>query len=103
MSNPRRTPGTSERELPDGSLVVLRADGSQAVVLNAVGAVVWLLCDGKHSGAEIAALIGERFGNIDAEQLQRDVDAVVLALQEAQLIEASAEDNKACGPAVSEP
>ena len=84
---PRVAPGVSCRELPDGECVLLAADGSRALVLNPVGAVVWQLCDGVRRGDDIAGVIAGHFRHVDPASVRRDVGAVLDELARAQLIE----------------
>lgn len=96
---PKRRPKVASRDLADGETMILDADGKQATVLNPMGAVVWSLCDGDHSVAQIATLIGQRFTDQPHERIAADVSRLVDQLLDAQLIG----DEDPCGPPPSEP
>ncbi len=64
-------------EVQDGGDVVLfDAKGNRLLLLNDVGAAVWLLLDGARSVAEIARLVTESLP-ADSVRVQRDVQAFV--------------------------
>jgi hypothetical protein len=88
MMRPERLPNVVFRDLVDGEVIVLAADGETTTVLNPIGAVIWSLCDGNHSLDEIAALIGERFPDLPLEQIASDVKLLVEQLLNAALISA---------------
>jgi PqqD family protein of HPr-rel-A system len=55
---PTKAPGLEAHEVDDG-LVVYQGVSDRVHYLNATAAVVYELCDGKHSEEEIVALVGE--------------------------------------------
>jgi hypothetical protein len=58
---PRRADALEVSEVVDG-LVVYQADPDRVSYLNATAAVVFELCTGEHSAAEIADLDGRAYG-----------------------------------------
>lgn len=76
---PARAPGLEHAEL-DGELVLVHADGGHVVYLNATAALVWGLCNGERSVAEIVALLGEAYPDA-AAQLAGDVEAALRELE----------------------
>ena len=77
---PTRTAGTGSRELPNGELALLSSDDEQLILLNALGAVVWELCDGARSPEAIAAIISEQFRDVPPGQISADVEALIREL-----------------------
>mgnify|MGYP001766324118 CR=1 FL=1 len=49
----------------------------KAHVLNATAAVVWAYCDGAHEAGAIGEAIASDLPSADAEQVRRDVEAVL--------------------------
>jgi hypothetical protein len=84
---PRRAEGALQRELPDGETVLLGADGQQALVLNALGGVVWSLCDGEHTPEQMAALIVQALPGTDPAQVAADLEALLRRLEAAGFLE----------------
>jgi hypothetical protein len=62
-----------------GETVLLDVDGRQLMGLNEVGALIWSLCDGEHSAAEIAAAVARDFA-VDEATARADVDAFLSEL-----------------------
>ena len=60
--------------------------GGQLLVLNAVGAAVWLLADGERDIVAIAREIAETLGETEAK-VRSDVEAFVGTLKERGLVE----------------
>lgn len=84
---PRRKARLKTRELPDGETLLLTPDGSMALVLNAMGSVVWRLCDGRRTAPEIAAFIVRELPDAPAEDVLDDVEDLLAKLAEAGLVE----------------
>ena len=80
---PEKVAELAVRSLADGEVVVLRPDGSAALVLNGTGAAVLELCDGRHSVVEMATLIASVFPEVPREAVEADVDALVAQLTDA--------------------
>ncbi len=94
---PRWSPGVSRRDVGADECVLLSAAADRAVVLNALGAVVWDLCDGAHPDAEISELIAARFADVPADRIAADVASLLAELGRAGLVE----DVDACGSGAS--
>ncbi len=84
---PRRAAGATHRELPDGELVVLSADGERAVVLNPTGGVLWELAGGELELDELASLLCEAFVELDPARARADVERLVAELASHGLLE----------------
>ena len=81
------TSGVETVNLPGGELVARHPETGQALVLNAMGTIVWELCDGTLQAEEIASLIHERFPQEPLEQVAKDVEVLVQRLREVGLVE----------------
>lgn len=80
--------------MADDSLLVLRADGTEALLLNVTGGVVWELCDGTRTTDDIAAFVSSTVRAPEPDRVRQDVAALLLRLAQAGLIE----DLERCGP-----
>ena len=83
-ARPRRQDGVLAQEA-QGQTVLLRLDDGSYYALDAVGAVVWELCDGRRSLADIVAAVCERF-DAPSDEVQRDVLEFVADLQGEHLL-----------------
>jgi hypothetical protein len=90
---PRRHPNLQAEDLPSGETVVVRPEDGKAVVLNAMGGVVWGLCDGRRAVEEIAAFICTEVPGASLDSVTRDVVALAQQLASAGLVE----DADTCG------
>jgi hypothetical protein len=90
---PRRRAGLSFREIGEEETLILTEDGSTAVVLNAVGGVLWSLCDGSREVEELAAIICSAFPAAEPGGVRDDVAAVVTQLRSLGLLE----EHEPCG------
>lgn len=79
-----RAPDAVWREV-DGRAAVISLDSGRIRTLNPVGALVWSLLDGRPVAALRAAL-AERFPEIKADELSRDLDAFLDDLSQRGLI-----------------
>jgi exopolysaccharide biosynthesis protein len=72
-----------------GEVVVFDETGNRLLMLNQVGAAVWLLIDGQRTGRDIAALIVENLGGerMALGQVEDDVQAFVGSLVEHGVVE----------------
>jgi hypothetical protein len=72
-----------------GEVVVFDEAGNRLLMLNQVGAAVWLLIDGERTGRDIAALIVETLGGerVALGQVEHDVQAFVGNLVEHGVVE----------------
>jgi hypothetical protein len=75
------------RDVPDGMMLVNVQTGA-AFKLNRVGAQLWRQMDGQRTVADLVADL-ERLYTVGAEQLQRDVDALLDDLQKQGLVSPS--------------
>jgi hypothetical protein len=72
-----------------GEVVVFDAEGNRLLMLNQIGAAVWLLIDGERTNHDIAQLIVETMA-VDAgdrPRVETDVDAFVHHLVEHGVVE----------------
>jgi hypothetical protein len=72
-----------------GEVVVFDETGNRLLMLNQVGAAVWLLIDGERTGRDIAALIVETLGGerVELGRVEHDVRAFVGTLVEHGVVE----------------
>lgn len=68
-----------------GQTVLLRLSDGGYYALDEVGAMVWELCDGQRSVAEIVATLSEHF-DADAQTIAADVMEFVADLSREQLL-----------------
>ena len=94
---PRRIPNLQAEDLPSGETVVVRPEDGKAVVLNAMGGVVWDLCDGRRAVEEIAAFICSEVQGMTLDCVVRDVLALTEQLANAGMVE----DADTCGKPAS--
>jgi hypothetical protein len=73
-----------------GEVVVFDETGNRLLMLNQVGAAVWLLIDGQRTGRDIAALILSALPNaadVELGRVEHDVQAFVVSLIEHGVVE----------------
>lgn len=72
-----------------GEVVVFDESGNRLLMLNQIGAAVWLLIDGERTGHDIAALIVENLGGerVEIGRVEHDVQAFVGSLIEHGVVE----------------
>ena len=92
MADPQLKPvpraGVRFEEL-DGEAVVYDRSGHKAIYLNETANVVWQLCDGQRTVAEIAALLAKEFPEAAAE-IESDVSDAVDSMVAARVMTLSA-------------
>lgn len=66
--------------------MILDLEGRKVMGLNPTGSFVWGLLDGRHSVAQIAAAVADRF-QVPADRAAGDVGAFLAALAARGLIE----------------
>ena len=72
---------------PVGDRVVLYDNASRkAIVLNPTGAWLWQQLSTPSSAAELTQKLQARFSNVDAAQVQADVEACLKSLVEQELL-----------------
>ncbi len=107
---PRKVSGVATTELPEGEIVVRRSDGSEALILNALGAAVWELCDGSHTASQIVELLwvelmALKLPGVDSKPgFAQAVTGLLRRLREARLLEVDSEagSEATCGASGSE-
>ena len=83
---PTRIANLAHEVQETGDVVVFDAAGNQLLLLNDVGAAVWLLVDGTRNSAEIARVIVETLP-ADRAQVERDVQQFLDTLLRHGVIE----------------
>lgn len=81
-----RVADVRSRELESGEIALLGSDEKQLILLNAVGAAVWDLCDGSLSQEAVIATLQEHFSKVPREQIGLDVKQFVERLVELQVL-----------------
>ncbi len=77
MSAPRRRPGTLVEDVPGtGESVLLHPETGRVLALNAAGAAVWELLDGRRTIADLAATLAAA-AEVAPEVALRDVRALL--------------------------
>jgi pyrroloquinoline quinone biosynthesis protein D len=67
-------------------VVVIRGDGLSTHILNTTAALVWEMCDGEHSIAEMASMLATRF-DVSPEVAQADIEEVNDRLVQAGIMD----------------
>ena len=94
---PRRSPKILWREA-DGNVVLFHEDNGRAFALNETATVIWKLCDGTRSTADIASQLAASFG-LDAAVAREAMAELVGELSEEGCVEtASRAAGEAGGP-----
>jgi len=75
---PNPVPGFQTQTL-DGEIVLLHPINSTILHINQTGALVWQLCNGLRSVAEIVIILSEAYPEA-REQIERDVPKVIYEL-----------------------
>lgn len=81
---PRANRQVIGRNVEDEAVLVLPRAG-QVKVLNEVGALIWQLCDGEHSIAQIVAAVCQEY-DIEPEQAEADTLRFLEALAQREMI-----------------
>lgn len=84
MERVRRADGY-RTELLDDEVLLYNPAQTRVIALNETAALVWQLCDGTRTRAEIVALIGEAYPEADA--VAADVDNLLATLRGAGAVE----------------
>ena len=82
---PRRKSDYHLEEI-DGELLIYHPTESTVVYCNQTASLIWHLCDGTHTVAEISALLCEAYPEA-ATSIPADVDATLRTLTQQQVIE----------------
>jgi coenzyme PQQ biosynthesis protein PqqD len=77
---PQRKPDY-QMETIDGELLLFHPDQQKIFYCNESAALIWQLCDGQHTVAEIVALLREAYPEA-AEEIEKDVQVTLQALHE---------------------
>ena len=86
QSIPTRVASVAHEVEDSGDVVVFDQKGNRLLLLNDVGAAVWLLIDGQRSVRDIARVIVETL-SADAAAVEADVQAFVDNLVSAGVVE----------------
>ena len=82
---PHRKPHYRLEQL-DGEVLLLHPGKTRTMCLNTTAALVWRLCNGEHTTAEIVKLLQEAFSNADGS-IVADVEETLQCLLDHQAIE----------------
>jgi hypothetical protein len=82
---PRRKSDYRLEEI-DGELLIYHPTESNVVYCNRTASLIWHLCDGTHTQAEIGALLSEAYPEA-ATSIPADVDMTLQTLTQQQVIE----------------
>jgi hypothetical protein len=85
---PKKRPALTHEVSETGEVVLFDEAGQRLLLLNDVGAAVWLLLDGVRSVEDIARVVTETLP-ADIAQVQRDVQAFLQTLHEHGLVDLS--------------
>lgn len=66
----------------EDELIVYHPTKASSLYLNDTGALIWQLCDGRTSIADIIAVLSERYPE-SKEQIEQDVKTVIRQLRDA--------------------
>jgi hypothetical protein len=83
--HPRRKPDYQLEEL-DGELLIYHPTESNVVYCNQTASLIWHLCDGTHTSAEINALLSEAYPDA-AASIPADIESTLHTLTQQQVIE----------------
>lgn len=83
--HPRRRPDYRLEEL-DGEVLIYHPTETTVVYCNQTASVIWHLCDGTHTAAEISTLLSDAFPAA-AAAIPADVAATLHTLTQQQVIE----------------
>lgn len=75
--------------MPDGSGVLVDEASGTSYALNATGAEVWQLCDGRHTMDDIAAALLERY-RATRREIRQSVRALVAHLRQLGVLDETA-------------
>jgi coenzyme PQQ biosynthesis protein PqqD len=82
---PLRRPGY-RLETIDDELLLFHPAKTQVLYCNQTASVIWQLCDGQRTIQEIVSLLSDAYPE-SAEEINRDVDAVLQSLRECDALE----------------
>lgn len=86
MGSPKRKAEYTTRLLPDGYIAIVDSEHNQVHSLPPVGALVWELCDGKHSIKQIADEISEIVEVVRQRNFVEEVGELIALLTERGLL-----------------
>jgi hypothetical protein len=86
---PRHSTGLVECPVQD-ELLIYDPRSERVLALNVSARAIWMLCDGRHSAADVAATLGESLG-LPPGALVSDVDRAISELQDAGFLERHAD------------
>lgn len=85
MERPRRRPDYRLEEL-DGEVLIYHPTETTVVYCNQTASLIWHLCDGTHTAAEISALLCDAFPEASTS-IPDDVTTTLHTLTQHQVIE----------------
>ena len=85
LDRPRRKSDYRLEEL-DGELLIYHPTESNVVYCNQTASLIWHLCDGTHTAAEISALLSDAYPEA-AASIPIDVESTLRTLTQQQVIE----------------
>ena len=88
---PRRRRDVNSQLLPDGSMILFDAAAARAYPISESAAIVWHACDGMHTTGAIVDELADIY-DAPADQIARDVEAVLAHLRYIGLLEAAPDE-----------
>lgn len=89
-SVPRKTGGLSATVLPDGRWLLYNQNERTAVTLSASAGILWELCDGQTSVAELIEQLQDFYPEVDAGHLEAETMGMLHNFLEQGLVTNSA-------------
>jgi len=86
VGSPIRKKEYTTRLLPDGYIAIIDSEHKQVHSLPPVGALVWELCDGKHTIGEIADEISQMVEVVRQRNFVQEVSDLVTILTDRGLV-----------------
>ncbi len=83
-ARPRPVPDC-QAEIMEGELVLIHPDSTQVLHSNPSAALIWKLCDGQRTVAEIKQLLSEAYPE-SAEQIKEDVNETLQLFVETRVL-----------------
>ena len=83
-ARPRPVPDC-QAEIMEGELVIIHPDSTQVLHSNPSAALIWKLCDGQRTVAEIKQLLSEAYPE-SAEQIKEDVNETLQLFVETRVL-----------------
>lgn len=84
--NLQRNPNITTKLLPDGHVVLFCAKTEWAYVVNPIGAIIWELCDGQLSDAEILRELQGLIPGASVQSLSQEMSSFVQEMVKSGLL-----------------